>query len=409
MEAREVVSFAIMRLLDKQRYYAHFINQMRQIYTKEVPTMEVSVTDKINLYINPDFVMEKGKVIKTKDKDGNDTEYTSMSLGGDVSLVAKALKHEVLHILCHHIPRYKDIGVDTAQKHHLFNLATDATINTGDLKELADIGGVSIEKLNNKMREYDQNHVDIEENKSAEHIYGRLLKFTEEHGDKLPKTSTDSHDKWGSSTDSKEGIEEVVKQVAKEAAERSGGIGNLPSEIVAKLEELFKSKVNWKKELRRFQANSVKSEQIGTRTKRHRRYGIYSPGKKFERKQKIVYCVDTSGSMSDYHLAQCWGELVSLHKNGVEIVVIEADCKAQSVYKFEPKKTPTFKGRGGTAYQPAIDEAKKHNPDAIFYFGDFDSSDIPVDPKIPFLWIGVGKQKPPGDFGKVIYIPDEKK
>jgi hypothetical protein len=46
----------------------------------------------------------------------------------------------------------------------------------------------------------------------------------------------------------------------------------------------------------------------------------------------------------------------------------------------------------------------KHNVTAIAYLGDFDSSDIPVNPGVPFLWVGVGNQPPPGNFGKVLRI-----
>jgi predicted metal-dependent peptidase len=93
---------------------------------------------------------------------------------------------------------------------------------------------------------------------------------------------------------------------------------------------------------------------------------------------------------------------------GVKITVIEADCAVQNVYEFEAGKTPNFKGRGGTAYSPAIEKAVELKVDGILYCGDFDSADTPENPKKPFLWVGVRNSPPPATFGKVIYLENIK-
>ncbi|OQB02983.1 MAG: hypothetical protein BWY21_02208 [Parcubacteria group bacterium ADurb.Bin216] len=67
---------------------------------------------------------------------------------------------------------------------------------------------------------------------------------------------------------------------------------------------------------------------------------------------------------------------------------------------------PEFKGRGGTAMEPAIARAKELDPDAIIYFTDGDIFDNPQDPEIPFLWAIVGEQKKPTDFGEEIRIQE---
>jgi predicted metal-dependent peptidase len=67
-----------------------------------------------------------------------------------------------------------------------------------------------------------------------------------------------------------------------------------------------------------------------------------------------------------------------------------------------------FKGRGGTAYQPAITKAVELKVDGIIYMGDADAADTPIDPKKPFLWALVRNSPPPAKFGKVIRIKDEK-
>jgi hypothetical protein len=39
-----------------------------------------------------------------------------------------------------------------------------------------------------------------------------------------------------------------------------------------------------------------------------------------------------------------------------------------------------------------------------------DAADTPSDPKVPFLWVSVNSnQKPPAEFGKIIYVETEEK
>ena len=141
-----------------------------------------------------------------------------------------------------------------------------------------------------------------------------------------------------------------------------------------------------------------------TRKKRNRRYGILQPGNKKKPELHLALCVDTSGSVSDEELSMFWGEMQAISGMGVKITIIEADCVVQNVYEFEPKKTPSFSGRGGTAYNPAIEKALEIKADGIIYCGDFDTADTPEDPKKPFLWVGVRNSPPPATFGRVVYL-----
>jgi predicted metal-dependent peptidase len=99
-----------------------------------------------------------------------------------------------------------------------------------------------------------------------------------------------------------------------------------------------------------------------------------------------------------------WAEMQSISSCGVQITIIEADCIVQNVYEFNPKKTPEFKGRGGTSYNPAIKKAIELKVDGILYCGDFDTADKPENPNKPFLWVGVRNSPPPATFGRVIYL-----
>jgi predicted metal-dependent peptidase len=84
------------------------------------------------------------------------------------------------------------------------------------------------------------------------------------------------------------------------------------------------------------------------------------------------------------------------------ITVVEADSEVKNSYVYDPKKTYTVKGRGGTAYQPAFDWFNKQKEiDGVIYLGDMDCFDLEEikKPKYPVLWAIIGDQNPPVAWG----------
>jgi predicted metal-dependent peptidase len=248
------------------------------------------------------------------------------------------------------------------------------------------------------------------EGQIAEYYYNRINQFAEENSDILPNDglgdTIDDHSVWEQSDGNEEMQREVAKQAVNDSVKASGGIGKIPGDIASLINELNKNQVNWKQQLRQFYVNTLKSSRIPTRKRRNRRYGILQPGNKKKPELHLGLCVDTSGSVSDAELSLFWAEMQAISTCGVKITVIEADCQVQNVYEFDPKKSPSFKGRGGTAYTPAIEKAIELKVDGILYCGDFDTADTPENPKKPFLWVGVRKSPPPATFGKVIYLEE---
>lgn len=388
---------AISSLIYAEPFYGHLISKMRISKSDKIPSAGVSITDKINLIYNETWI-ESLELID----------------------VVKVLKHECGHILQEHIIRAKQIGATNPELHKRFNLATDATINLHDLVPTVEkIGGVTVNSLNEKLKAMvdEANAKDkgkrtftpMEEGQMAEYYYNKINEFAEENKDILPEgdglgETMDDHSTWEESTGNEEMQKEVAKQAVNESVKSCGGIGNVPGEIAALVAELNKSQVNWKQQLRQFFVSTLKSTRIATRKRRNRRYGILQPGHKKKPELHLGLCVDTSGSVSDKELAMFWEEMKAIYACGVKITIIEADCVVQNVYDFEANKTPDFKGRGGTSYNPAIKKAVELKVDGILYCGDFDTADTPENPKKPFLWIGVRNSPPPADFGKVIYL-----
>jgi len=399
------INQAIVSLLHAEPFYGHLILNMRITKDDTCPSAGVYITDKVNLIYNEAFI-------------------ESLSLNH----ACKLLKHECEHIFREHISRAKQIGATSKELHKRFNLATDATINRNDLKDFTEtVGGVSVAKLNEKLQEFISKHNEKPENKDdqrafaamtegqlAEYYYNRINEFAEQNKDMLPESgdgmgeTSDDHSAWEKSEGNAEVQKEVIKGAVNNAVNQAGGIGSVSGDIASIVAKLNESQVNWKQQLRQFFVNTQKSTKIATRKRRNRRYGILQPGVKRKPELHIALCVDTSGSVSDKELAMFWTEMEAIHNCGVFVTVIEADCDVKNVYEFDSKKQPDFKGRGGTAYQPAIDKAVELKVDGIIYCGDFDSADIPKDPKKPFLWVGVRNSPPPAKFGRVIYIEEEK-
>jgi predicted metal-dependent peptidase len=392
---------AITSLIFSEPFYGHLISKMRITKTDKIPTAGVFITDKINLTYNEEWIENL-----------------------DLIDVVKVLKHECGHILQEHITRAKQIGVVSQELHKRFNIATDATINLHDLVPTVEkIGGVTVKSLNEMLQKMidEANAKDgakrsftaMQEGQMAEYYYNKINQFAEENSDILPEgggmgETMDDHSTWEQSEGNEEMQKEVARQAVNESVKSAGGIGNVPGEVAAIVNEMNKNQVNWKQQLRQFYVNTLKSSRIPTRKRRNRRYGILQPGVKKKPELHLGLCVDTSGSVSDEELSMFWTELQAIGACGVKITIIEADCVVQNVYDFEVGKLPNFKGRGGTAYSPAIEKAVELKVDGIIYCGDFDTADTPENPKKPFLWVGVRKSPPPADFGKVIYLEELK-
>ena len=397
---------AISTLLFAEPFYGFLVSKMRITKATEkdgVPTAGVYITDKINLIYNEDYIKNL-----------------------DLVSVVKLLKHECAHILQEHIPRSKQIGAVSKELHKRFNISTDATININDLVASSEKNGwVTVKSVNAMMQgmidkanakdNLKRKFTPMVDGQIAEYYYNRINEFADENPDLLSKgagelgDTADDHSVWERSEGNEEMQKEVGKQAVNDSVKQAGGIGNLPSDLASLINEINKSQVNWKAQLRQFYVNTLRSSRINTRKKRNRRYGILQPGVKKKPELHLGLCVDTSGSVSDAELALFWAEMKAIATCGVKVTVIEADCAVQNFYEFDPKKTPDFKGRGGTVYGPAIQKAVDLKVDGIIYCGDFDASDTPENPKKPFLWVGVRKSPPPANFGKVIYIEEAKK
>ena len=389
---------AVISLLKSQPYYGQLILGMHKMATTKVPIAAVSITDKINLYIN----------LET---------YGKLSLTERVGV----LVHECKHITHDHIGRSKKLS---KKFNKALNVAADRAINeliangngvNGKLYEIPDKTTIDTKGLSEETLKHfggkdltsgtiDFNFVTVKNfqeqfpNKtikscdSMEYYYKFLKENAEKNkGDGSPNDfdgdmdTVDDHGTWEESEDNEEVREQVMKNALKKAADRTDP-GNIPGEVKELIKKWGTPTVNWKHELRRFKQRCLKVKTEDSRKKRNRRYGVMYPGFKIKPELHLVCAVDTSASVSTPMLQQFYNEMCLMHRMGVKITVIECDTQIGAEYEFDPRKPFEVTGRGGTSFHPVFNKIKKmRNVDGIIYFTDGECYEE-VNYFLPTLW-----------------------
>jgi predicted metal-dependent peptidase len=369
----DLLSRAIIRLYDEERFYAELLLQMDRIISKNIPTAGVCIKSRIQLYVNLEF-------------------FESLSKPEQVAV----LKHECQHILNDHIPRAKELdptiyekkkkddidGLINTMKHQVINIAADCSINPGIPNRPKDC-------MMPKM-------FGLHDGDTFE-WYVENLKNNEKLKD---LTHFDGHPLWAESEGEKEELKEKIKQAVNEAAQKTRAAGKMTANDELLVDRINYKARDWKSDLKRFAARAMETAITQSKKKRNRRYGIMYPGSVKEELLHIGVALDTSGSVSDEAICQFMAEVGNIAKYAT-VTVVEADTEVKNAYLFDPKKTYKVKGRGGTAYQPAFDYFTKNTEvDGVIYFGDMDCLDEKlIKPKYPVMWAIVGEQNPLAEWG----------
>jgi predicted metal-dependent peptidase len=95
----------------------------------------------------------------------------------------------------------------------------------------------------------------------------------------------------------------------------------------------------------------------------------------------------------------------------IRITIIESDAAVGKVYEVGPSSEidPRFTGRGGTDFNPALVEAKDHEPDVVFYYTDGYAPPPEVESRVavPFAWLITPRGTVPDEnWGHVIKLQD---
>jgi len=191
----------VVSLVRTKPFYAHFVQQMNRIKTGKVPTLGVNITDRINLFFNPEFL--EGLIFDER---------------------VACLEHEVLHLLNCHL--FRGDGKD----HKIFNVACDLAINPY-IANLPKVGLLP-------------EQFGLEEGKTAEWYYKKLIENKAETEVLIMKADAsmlDDHDLWKESTKDAEYQQEFLRRSIKHSLDETQDYGSLPGNLQEELKEFLKA------------------------------------------------------------------------------------------------------------------------------------------------------------------------
>lgn len=396
--------------------------------------------------------------------------------------IMSILCHECMHVIYEHLDVYSNLFKKGKHYATLMNYATDCTINqyleflpsktvTLDyIKELTNNPNLKEkdgswnyynellkampepEAMPQELKQMLEKTDDDSENSLSDNGSGLSQQDTEQAlqdlHDKLSgmspdeleefkeglKQRIDSHDNWGVSNQNNQDIapeliSDLVKSVFESAYDNyveertiSGkNRGNISGNIQEKINIIKeKTKMDWKQILKKkIGTLAIPYKLSKNRVNRRQPFRPELRGKVYDRRVKVTFAIDTSGSMTNSTLKYVLQELFTLlDAYDFELTVIECDARIQRVYKAKSNKdiNPNLLGRGGTLFQPIFDYAYEHNyknREDLIIFATDGGGESTIDYKkfTNVMWLLVdGKHLSVNNpKGQVLYLNDDKK
>lgn len=397
--------------------YASTLMQCARVYTHEIPTLAVAVTQQVLLLINPDFFFGK---LKVKDKKTGKEEEVGCK---DTQQRLAVIEHEILHLIFYHLSR--------GQRHHdreRSNIAADVVCNQFVRWKLPG-DPCTFEKYG------------LEKDKDMDTYYVALKKQQDDKGkvgDHNPgATGRGSHETWsdpgGEGDGEKEnetlkrcGIdsggladsakEAIVCDILRNAVNREGeaAMGKLPGSVANQLKEMIKEKKPtqpWNSILRRFVGTHGSSQLKQTIKHCSKRFrdpltGFkVRPGLRVKRSKKILIGIDTSGSMGEDEFNLFAGEIRMISRYNKDITVAECDTEVHRSYPYRGKMDYVV-GRGGTDMNPIKKMFVEGKYDLCICFTDGYIGEIGEKPRGGWLWIITHNGSEPCPWGSYVKLPN---
>lgn len=333
-----------LKLLAEKPFYGCLLAEVRIIEdSKHCPTLGVNITDRLNLYINPEF-------------------WGKQSFKERLAL----LEHELLHLINGHPARSK------GRIHLAWNIATDTAIN----QYIKDLPKGALQCPSN-----------LEVHRESEYYYEKLMQNAKVMKGGMPNGSGD-HEKWNESEASAAMQKEVTKQALEKAKEKSGNqMGDVPDEVKESIDQaIAEHTIPWSSILRNLIAKYQKGKWFATWKRPNRRFADQK-GYLRENEFRLLIGIDTSGSIDNELLEVFLNEVDFLKSFCKDVIVMECDSAIHKEYTLKRKANREVGGRGGTDFRPVFAKAAKYDPSLIVYFTDGQGEFPEVPPKIPTLWV----------------------
>jgi len=356
--------------------------------------------------------------IKTASCDGQTIRYNSQFIDGlSIDELTTLLAHESLHPgLLHHLRQ-------GAREHALFNRAADYAINpllkdSGfKLPENALISSeftnMSAEDIYTVLQEREQKKQDgnNQQNQPGQQQPGQ--------GQPQPQPQpVNDPGQWGQvekpadmTEQNKQEKESEAKQKLVQAMNAAQQAGTMPGMIAKLVQELITPRVDWREILQRFVSEIARNDY--TWSKPNPRYlasGLYLPALENIETGKIVFVLDTSGSINKDLLNIFVSELrdaAQMFSFPVTVLFCDTDIQGEPVQLDHDDNSPLNVPRGGgTDFRPPFVYVNENIEDvkALIYFTDGECNSFPPEPDYPTLWAIYSKKEFNPPFGEVIKI-----
>lgn len=206
-----------------------------------------------------------------------------------------------------------------------------------------------------------------------------------------------SNQEWGEN----DMLDADIKNMIDEKQGSSKQWGKFTQDHMSSIIAANKPKISYKEVIKRFNTSIISGKSVSSRMKVNRRYDLASPGYRREYQSKLIFAVDTSGSMTEDDLKEGFAVINNICKHSeIEYVLFDTSIKLIEKKRKNAQTQFKVKGRGGTDFQEVVDYAEKKAVDGLVIFTDGCAS-APTKPKhTKVLWLLHSKeQRPPVDWG----------
>lgn len=194
--------------------------------------------------------------------------------------------------------------------------------------------------------------------------------------------------------------EQKVKVI--QAAQAARMQGKLPGGIARLVDELKRSKVDWKSLLRQFVQQTAAADYSWSQpNRRYMAAGLYLPSLRSESMPAIAAGIDASGSISQDEFNDYAAELSAIldECQPEELVTIPFDTRVKSaeVGHYRPGDTIKIETQagGGTDFRPVFEHIETDGiaPACLIMLTDLEGSFPNEPPEYPVLWISTNPNK----------------
>ena len=332
--------------------------------------------------------------------------------------------HECYHKLYKHLTTWAHLH---DENHMLANLACDYVINIKIADDNADRfatmpshEGKAIGAIDTRFRDMDTAQVyNILQKEMKDDGGGGSGKGGSGSGTGIPSPGSglDDHD-WAGAKELTEGEKQALARDIDEAIRQGALIaGKIGSGGDRTLDELLKTKVDWREVLREFISTTCAGNDYSTWRRPNRRFissGYYMPSGISEQVGELVIAIDTSGSIGGRELAQFLGEVKgicdSVHPECVRLLYWDTEVCGDEKY-VGPEvenivRSTKPQGGGGTTVECVPEHMTAHaiKPQAVVVLTDGYLGGSWGTWTVPVLWCIVGGNKAVADCGKTVHV-----